>query len=419
MKKKMICIALTVLLLTACENQHMDGYNSETTPLTLTESFTEDISEPTQTESEPMQTIEFALFDPFYGKAQQYKDDQTVQSEMTEAAEKLCDAMVFLDADIYGFYYKSKYYSNCADLENPLEEDPQGDYSFCPLNPEIAADENELFGFLRGCFTENYISDSDLQSKLFENEEPYVPGYKTIDGTLCMLCTYMGMSPIWHFDRTTVLSYDGTTAEIAVYAPYDPAKMAFMTLERAEKYGWRLDSFEDKDYCPQEASILYNAIVIKTETLNRILGGGNTPENAETIGIDGAQYTETDLDMTIAEMEEFFAGMFDNDGNSLTYIDGIYIEQDGVLYRRKDAPKWYLPELKLDAFTRIPEAGGIDGDWTFSCEQEFYDSVKDESFTRSITMLCGIDTSSYNEDTSVYENYYYLHITSPLPIREY
>lgn len=420
MKKKMICVVLTALLLTACNDRNTDGNVSETTSLTLTESITEDTELSEQ--SEPLQTIEFAIFDPFGGRAEKYKDD--IQKEMTEASEKVCDAMVFLDADVYGFYEKSKYYSGCTDTENPLEEDPMGDYRFCPLNTDIAADEDGLYNLLRGCFTENYISDSDLYSRLFENEEPYVPKYKTIDGTLCMIETYMGMSPIWHFDETTTLFYDGTTAEIAVYAPYDPAKMAFIDMERSEEYGWRLDSFEEKDYCPQEANILYNALVMKTDTLNRILYGGNTPENAKTIEIDGVPYTETDLDMTVEEMTDFFAGMFEEDEegreyNRMAYIDAVFAERDGVLYRRNDKPRRYMPELKLSAFTQIPSAGGIDGEWTFSCTQEFYDCVKDESFSKHISMLCGIDTSSYNEAAHVYERYYYLHIDSQLPIREY
>lgn len=420
MKKKMICIVLTALLLTACNDRNTDGNVSETTSLTLTESITEDTELLEQ--SEPLQTIEFAIFDPFGGRAEKYKDD--IRKEMMEASEKVCDAMVFLDADVYGFYEKSKYYSGCTDTENPLEEDPMGDYRFCPLNTDIAADEDGLYNLLRGCFTENYISDSDLYSRLFENEEPYVPKYKTIDGTLCMIETYMGMSPIWHFDETTTLFYDGTTAEIAVYAPYDPAKMAFINMERSEEYGWRLDSFEEKDYCPQEANILYNALVMKTDTLNRILYGGNTPENAKTIEIDGVPYTETDLDMTVEEMTDFFAGMFEEDEegreyNRMAYIDAVFAERDGVLYRRNDKPRRYMPELKLSAFTQIPSAGGIDGEWTFSCTQEFYDSVKDESFSKHISMLCGIDTSSYNEAAHVYERYYYLHIDSQLPIREY
>lgn len=420
MKKKIMCIALTALLFAACENRGTDGNVSETEALTLSESFTEEIAAPEQTE--PLQTIEFAVFDPFGGKTKKYKED--IQKEMEEASEKLCDAMVMLEGNTYGFYERSKYNSSFADLENPLEEDPMGDYTFCPLNAEIAADEEELFNLMRGAFTENYLSDGELRSALFENEEPYLPSYKTIDGTLCVLETYRGMTPIWHFDETTVLSYNGITAEIAVYAPYDPAKMAFIKLERSEEYGWRLDSFEAKDYCPQEAEILYNAIVLKTETLNKILYGGNAPENAKTAEIDGARYTETDLDMTVAEMTEFFEGMFEADEqgreyNRMAYIDAVYAELDGVLYRRDDKPRRYMPELKLSAFTQIPSAGGTDGEWTFSCEQEFYDSVKDESFTQHISMLCGIDISSYNENTHIFERYYYLHIDSQLPIREY
>ncbi|MDE6596592.1 MAG: hypothetical protein K2K44_11385, partial [Oscillospiraceae bacterium] len=218
---------------------------------------------------EPMEVMEFAMFDPFYEQNQLYKDDTFIQEEMLAASEKLCDGLALLDGG-YGFYEKSKYNSNFADLENPLEKDPMGDYTFCPLNTEIAADEEELFTFMRGFFTEEYLSDDELRSNLFESEPPYVPNYKTIDGTLCVLDTYKGMTPIWRFDQTTVMSYDGTSAEIAVYAPFDPAKMAFINMKKSEEYGWRLDGVEYTDYCPREASIMYNGIILKTETLNKI-----------------------------------------------------------------------------------------------------------------------------------------------------
>lgn len=425
MKKKLLCIALAALMLSACEEAHKDGDPSETTELTLIESLTEDTSEPLP-EPEPPQTIEFALFDPFYGKAKLYENDETLQSEMQAAAEKISDALCFLSADFTGFYQKSKYFYNYADTENPLETSAVEEYSYCPLNTEIAQTEEELFGYLRGCFTENYVSDEEMKSWLFETDEyGNVPEYKTIDGTLCMREQYMGVGTTPYFDQTSVLSYDGKAAELAVYgttAAYPP-RMVFMNIVNSEEYGWRLDSIEYKDYNEMEAAVMYNGITLRADTLNKILGGGNPPENAAVTTIDGETYTQTDLDMTIDEMREFVADMFENEGLAEIYVDNVYAEQEGelgrVLFRRDSAWRRYAPELRLDPFYGLDSTGGGDGEFVFSCKQEFYDSVKDESFFSTISMICG-QTSSYNEAEEKWEyEYHYLHITSDLPIRTY
>lgn len=420
MNKKILCVLLTAITLSACEKNNLDGRPSETTSLTLTESLTEEtiITEPPK----PVEVIEFALYDPFSEQKKLYKDNTGVQAEMLAASEKLCDGLNILEGE-NGFYIKSKYYNNFADFENPLEKDPMGDYTYCPLKAEIAADEEELFTLVRGLFTEEYLSDEELRGKLFENEPPYVPNYKTIDGALCVLDTYRGMRPTWQFDKTTVLSYSDDYAEIAVYSPFDPAKMAFINMKKSEEYGWRLDGFESTDYCPEQAAEMYNGIVLKTETLNKILYGGNTPENPKTIDVDGVQYTETDLDMTIAEMQEFFAGMFEAnalgwEANRITYVDDVFIERDGVLYRKDGRPRWYMPEMHLNAFVTLPSIGGEPGDGGFSCEQEFYDSVKDETFSLTVSIRIIYDPDSWNEETGIYDKYYHIYVDG-LPIREY
>lgn len=431
MKMKLICIALIALTLSACENSRGDGDTFETTPPALTEPFTEDTSYPLpKPEPEPVQAIELALFDPFYGKAQPYEEDKAVRAEMLAAAEKLADARAFLFAEPTAFYGKSKYAPNYsesenpniyADINNPLEVNEKEEYTYCRVNPEIAETEEELFGYLRSCFTEAYISDEDLYSMLFETDEyGNIPEYKTIDGCLCMRQQYMGVMPELCFDKTAALSYDGTAAELAIYGsgPAYPPYMFFVNILKSDEYGWRLDGIEDKFYNETEAQLLYNGITLKSETLNSILGGGNTPENAETITVDGETYTQTGLDMTVGEMREFFADMFREDGLAKRYIDGVYAERDGVLYRRDGAPVWYLPELKLDAFNGMDSWGGDGSERQISIRQEFYDSVKDETFSAKIEMACGF-ASFYNEAEDKWDyEYYYLYVESPLPIRQ-
>ncbi|MDE5860123.1 MAG: IseA DL-endopeptidase inhibitor family protein [Oscillospiraceae bacterium] len=434
MNKKLICTvcaAIAALLLTACEERRTDGDNSETTSLTLTESITENIPEPQPPEPETTQTIELAVFDPFYEQNKLYRDNEALQAEMLETAEKIADARAFLYAEPTEFYQKSKYatsYSDnknphvYADIQNPLETNNLDEYSYCPLNTEIAETEDELAQYIRSCFTENFISDEEMTAILFEPDAyGNVPEYKTIDGILCMRQQYMGVGTKLHFDKTSVLSYDGTNAEIAVYGTDSgyPPKMAFMNLVKSKEYGWRLDSLEFKEYDEYEASILYNAVTLREDTLNIILGGGSTPENAETVTIDGESFTQTDLDMTLAEMREYFNDAFQSSTLTKKHIDEVYTEQDGVLFRRDSAPRCYFAQMQLDPFDLDAEHEGNDEDRQLSCIQEFYDRVCGETFTATVRVAYD-ETLKQNEADGTWEyEHHYMHVISGLPIREY
>ena len=182
----------------------------------------------------------------------------------------------------------------------------------------------------------------------------------------------------------TVLSYSENEAEIVSYgtgAAYPPRHM-FMTLKRSDRGIWRLDEIEYRDYYETEATLLYNAISLNTEKLNKILGGGTTPDDPETIEVNGNNFTETELDMTMGEMEEFFKDIFfsysleQTDQAYSAHIDGlllkkyldqyiyeVYSEENGKLFRKNDAPVWYLPELEID-----PYADGIS--WTVGSDMD-------------------------------------------------
>lgn len=437
MNKKLLCTALAALMLTACsgEASRKDG---EENGENLTESFTEEEQMPLPESGEDSRdTIELALFDPFSSSTKRYDGDEALQDEMRAAAEKISDARGFLYANSTAFYRNSKYYNSYADTENPLETNELEEYEYYPLNREIAATEDELARYIRSCFTENYISDDELTATLFERDEyGNAPEYKTIDGTLCMRRQYMGVMAELHFDRLICInSYDGESAQVVFYGEgIDYPQYFYMDIVKSEEYGWRLDGIEQKSYYENEARLLYNAVTLRTDTLNKILGGGDTPENPLTYYDSGELYTETNLDMTMEEMREFFADTFREktldyneevfeavDGSDLRqdytekYINDVYIEQDGVLYRRDSAEKWYLPELRVDPFSGIKySGGGYAVDSYFICEQDFYDAERDETFSEDIS----ITYSSEYLDSGEYE-YYTLYIASELPILSY
>lgn len=410
MKKKLIICLAVLAAFTACEKSAEEtttAVTTETTPLTLTEEITETAPSP-----EPPKAIKLAVYNPFADAA---KVESSVQKELAEAAEKIADARAFLYAEPTMLYSKSKYspsYSGeenpnvYADTENPLEENTLEEYTYCPLNTDIAKTEEELTKYLRSCFTEDFISDEEMQKTLFEPEkgETIPAEYKTVDGVLCMRQQYLGVAPEMHFDDVNIISYDGETAEIAVFGTgvSEPPYMFFVKLSYTDEYGWRADNLDCELYYPDRATLLYNAVTLREETLNRILGGGNVPENAKTIEIEGEAYTQTDLDMTIAEMDEFFGEMFKGEYFVKQYVLNVYTEADGVLYRKNSAPRWYLPEMEINPF-------GMDLE---NHKVEFYDSVTDERFSKVVNL------DYYCEYMDGEQEYYYIRVDSVLPIKE-
>ena len=350
--------------------ENITAVSTETTPLTLTVALTEEKPLIPEPEEDEEKHIELAVFDPF---SDSVKTEENTYIELQKAAEEIFDSMAFLDANFSGFYLGSKYFDNYADTDTELERSNVLEYVFYPLNPEFAANEQELFDRIRNAFTEDYISDEELKEALF-SPEPYdsQPCYKTIDGILCMKWQYRGVMTCPLNTDITVLSYSENEAEIVSYgtgAAYPPRHM-FMTVKKSGSGIWRLDKYEEKDYNETEATLLYNAVSLNTEKLNKILGGGKIPDNAETIEINGNIYTETELDMTVSEMEEFFKDIFftyvQDDSNKAyavnidssllkkyldKYIYDVYYEQEARLFRKADAPEWYLPGLEIDPYS--------------------------------------------------------------------
>ncbi|MBP1560571.1 MAG: hypothetical protein J6C96_04925 [Oscillospiraceae bacterium] len=427
--KKLIYIPLAAVMLTACAAENNVPENTTTvvettvptTALTLTESLTtEIITEPV----EEIQPIELAVYNPF---ADAVKVDDETYKEIAVSVEKISDGRAILSANPSGFDSKSK----CvlySDTENILEKSEEFEYAFVPINPEIAKTENELKQYLRGIFTEDYISDEGLEEALFTpSEYDSQPSYKTIDGTLCIKQQYNGVMAGIDFSEVSIAEFDGNTATAVAYGygvAYPPYRFT-MKLVKSEEYGWRLDSVDAKEYYENEAQLLYNAVSLREDALNAVLGGGNVPENARKITVDGEAYTETDTGMTLEEMCGFFEITFREyefnpdwtDGASLRgkyiekYIYDVYCEQDGVLYRKDSAPKWYLPELKIDPYGIMEQSGGgYQVDSYFIISQPFYDYVKESELRTKLTIVYADDHSGN------YQKLDYLYIASELPI---
>ena len=423
MIKEITAIALSALLLTACsaekKEQQVTGTSetTATTPLTLTEIITTEKPFVPE-EPEEKQRIELAVFDPFEDSV---KVEESTVVEIEEALKKISDSRELLSAN--GFLYHLSTTGDYINEENILEENESEEY--CYKEVLFADNEEELFDYFRAVFTENYISDEIIRAELFDERLQSVGGlpmanYKTIDGVLCMKYKSLASSYVIAYDDFVITYCDKKRAEViadAEGASSDTQKF-FLSLEWSEEYGWRLDNLEYEPCYLEEATLLYNAVTLKRDTINTILSGGVQPENPEVITIDGIEYTETDTGMSLIEMQEFFDETFfrnviecDYVNNRIKtdkplaekyivrYIDGVYAEIGGVLYRRNGVPKWYLPELKIEP-------------------KQYYDIqtfvYNGEEIVTEVTVYT---ISQWNKETNK-RDYYEIKIASELPIKE-
>lgn len=425
MKKfPVLCTALAVLMLTSCKEERegdITGVPEETTSLTLID---EVIPEKTPDSDEFPDEITLAVYNPFSNLV---KIDFPTERELRAAVEKINNARLLL-ADDYTVYENTYY----VDYGNIIEGDEDTTFVYSPFNAKIAADEDELFNEIRQYFTENYITDGELKKQLFEDDHNDPPKYKTINGKLCARCGYDGVAPQIYTNKVYLLSETGERAEVAVEGVgVDERYHVYIDLVKNDNI-WQADSIDFRPYDENFANIVKTGLLSRQKNLGNILGGGTVPQDPKTIEIDGETYTETRLTMTVSEMKEFFAESFRGiafeqkhngnmyewgDGGELCsaytkkYIDDVYAERDGVLYRRDSAPKRYLPQIKFDPYRGYKSGGGNDYENYYVFEEEFYDSVKDESFSQDIAI-------SYIYEYDDEYKYYGVYIASELPIKE-
>ena len=432
-----LCAAFSLSGCKVDENvpENVTAVPTETTSLTLTVALTEEKPFVPAPEEDETQRIELAVFDPF---SDSVKVEDNVYEELRQAVIEISDANAFFGANFTGFPTSSEYYMTYADINNILEENKEEEYSFAPLNPEYASTEEELFERFRRIYTENYISDEEIRGNLFTPENyDNQPLYKTIDGVLCMKCSYKGISTRIHTDEIFILSYDENTAQVAAYGSSiaDPPPHIYIDLKKSPDGIWQLDEIDYRENDSFTINLLYNAVYLNTEKLNKILSGGTVPEDPETIEINRNSYIETELDMGIGDMYDYFGEIFfeyklkyngatENHRNGLLldeyrreFIDEVYYEQNGKLFRRADAPVRYLPGIEINPYISYGEYMGVSGDMElfggdggfFTLGQKFIDE-NGESIIEDISICY-----KFSED---YTGYEYFRIASELPILE-
>ena len=333
-----VLILITVLITVSCKKEEENIPEETKIPLPETTQITE-ISE-----NDPHEYDFFAIY------SDKPKPTEQQSAEIVDSLGKIFDACGFL----YGqFPESSDYYDNFADIENPIHEEKVWDYTYYyyPINTDYAADEDELTGNIRAALSENFISGDELYNELFVSSDgtEIVPKYQTIDGTLCMRTFGSPIPMPASYENIKILDCDGKTAEAIIFSEKEREEDYYISLEYSEEYGWRASRIESCDL--DEADIFYNLLYVKTDIINMILDGGATPPSPREITVDGKEFAETDITMSISDMKEIFADTFCTgiyNSYSKQYIDDVYYEESGIIYRDKNADKYYIPEIIID-----------------------------------------------------------------------
>lgn len=445
MKKfSLLYIALAALMLTSCgvthEGENITDVPSESVSTTVAEETTAETTKPAQTASDEEKPqaadipMEIKTYDPFpYASytidINKTHDDNPFRAGIVNFLQELEIARQFMQAD-YAIHDSKDY----TDTGTILEGDDDAAFVYKPLKPEIAKDEDELFSYLRKFFTQDYISDEELRDWLFVDENDNKPRYKTIDGQLCIRCGYHGIMTTIEPDKIWVLTVgEGEYPYISLaanahgvdYPPYH----AIMGIQLSNEQSWLLDSLEFKMYDQALCDVVFNGLRRRSLTLDMILSGytGAGPlENPRTVVVNGESYTEAEALRTIDLMREFFSETFaetiyykDKHGDitgtkklredyTKKYIDDVYIEQDGVVYRRDSAPVWTFPYNVIDTDKSIGSGSRL-GEFNAVINLEGY-NYRNEEYEISLT--------SRGEVVNGEEVIYEILVTSELPIKE-
>ncbi|MBR4095672.1 MAG: hypothetical protein IKK42_00030, partial [Oscillospiraceae bacterium] len=180
--KKIICIALSALLFTAChaeeKEQQITGTSetTATTPLTLTEIITEEIPFIPE-EEEKQEVIELAAFNPFEDSV---KVEESTVKEIEESLKRISEAWtMYTLSNPYTFNWK-----DVVDYDVILESSEENEYSYPKVT--FVDSEDELYEYFQKAFTENWFSYDRFREELLEDtvgiDKLETPSYKTIDG---------------------------------------------------------------------------------------------------------------------------------------------------------------------------------------------------------------------------------------------
>lgn len=384
MKARILLTVLSAAMLTSCGvSVHGDYCETYRETEGLTESLTE--PEPEPQEFYHTEEADLAVFLPILKRE---KRDAELEDRLRPYMEKI----VFAEA-LRGYAHADNYYGEDIFAEEHSFSS-HSIYTRTRIRSDFGTNKEQLLNFFGTVYTDNYINSICENTSLGETLFGAAAGEDALfeereDGVYRLVV--MGTKGMNGYDYNDfdVRFFDGKTAEVGVPYRHDYGRgYAIFSLRHDEGRGWRLDS-RGKDYSvighspPQMDT--YMGHTVRFEIAKLDMAAGRTPRvefvfeyfnetvDEDFIEQDGVKYYRVKNNFPIEDMRKIFAERIDEykwewsdeaedfvrtDEPLLQpcidkYINEVYAEFDGVLYRREDAPVYEIDHPDYNGRERV------------------------------------------------------------------
>ena len=382
MRARILLTALSAAMLTSCgASVHGDYREIYRETESITESLTEPEPEPNlEREFYYTEDTDLAVFLPILKRE---KRDAELEDRLRPYMKK-----IVLAETLRGYAHSSNYYGGDIFDFGSLGEhffESGSIYTRTRIRGEFGTNKEQLLNVFGTVYTDDYINsiceNTSLEEDLFgskpslDNEPLFTEREDGVYRLVVMGAKGMNGYDYNDFD---VRFFDGKTAEVGVPYSHDYGRgYKIFFLRHDEGRGWRLDS-EGKDYSvtahspPQMDT--YMGHTVRFETAKLDMAAGHTPrvefvfeyfnETVEDdfIEQDGVKYYLVKNNFPIEDMRKIFSARiseykweWSDEAEDLVmtdepllqpcidkYINKVYIEYEGALYRREDAPVYEI-----------------------------------------------------------------------------
>lgn len=374
MKARILLIALSAAALTSCGTSVHGDYREE---FRETESISESLTEP-ETEPVPQEfyfeeETDMAVFLPILKRE---KRDTELEDRLRPYMKK-----IILAETLRGYAHMSNYYGeDIFAEEHSFSSDSL--YTRTRIRSDLGTNKEQLLNFFGTVYTDNYINsicgNTPFEEELFGDSDNGPLFEEREDGVFRQVV--MGTKGMKGYEPADidVRYFDGKNAKVGV--PYDHeygCGYEIFSLKHEEGRGWRLGS-RGKDYSVRTHSPLpievYTGGTVRTEIARLDMEAGIIPniefvfkyfnDTAEDdfIEQDGEKYFRVKNNFPIDDLRKIFSEHideykweWDSEAEDFVrtdepllqpcldkYINEVFIESEGALYRREGAPVYEI-----------------------------------------------------------------------------
>lgn len=378
MRARILLIALSAAALTSCGTSVHGDYREE---FRETESISESLTEP-ETEPVPQEfyfeeETDMAVFLPILKRE---KHDTELEDRLRPYVKKIICADALLRYAMMNNYHGEEIFDFGNLGEHEFDSDSLKTYT--KIRDEFGVTKVQLLNFFGTVYTDDYINsicgNTPFEEELFGDSDNGPLFEEREDGVYRQVV--MGTKGMKGYEPADidVRYFDGKTAEVGV--PYDHeygCGYEIFSLKHEEGRGWRLDS-RGKDYSVRTHSPLpievYTGGTVRTEIARLDMEAGIIPniefvfkyfnDTAEDdfIEQDGEKYFRVKNNFPIDDLRKIFSEHideykweWDSEAEDFVrtdepllqpcldkYINEVFIESEGALYRREGAPVYEI-----------------------------------------------------------------------------